>query len=72
MSYDYGIFLSDFEKDLGQAVLSADTVTFHMQNANLIVSPKIRKELRDDALSELARLEKAVAAIRSKVIAFKP
>jgi hypothetical protein len=72
MTYDYGKFLSNFEEDLGQAVLSADIVTFHMQNARLLVTPKIRKDAKEDALSELARLEKAVSSIRSKVMAFNP
>ena len=72
MSYNYGIFLSDFEEDLGQTVLSADIVTFHMQNAKLLVTPKIRKDAKEDALEELARLEKAVSAMRHKVMAFNP
>lgn len=72
MTYDYGKFISDFDANLSQAVLSADCVTFHMQNANHLVTPRIRQDVKEDALEELGRLEKAVSAMRHKVMAFNP
>ena len=72
MTYDYGKFIADYDADLSQAVLSADCVTFHMQHASHLVTPRIRQEVKEDALEELARLEKAVSAMRSRVMAFNP
>jgi hypothetical protein len=72
MTYDYGKFIADYDADLSQAVLSADCVTFHMQHANHLVTPRIRQDVKEDALEELDRLEKAVSAMRHKVMAFNP
>jgi hypothetical protein len=72
MTYNYGKFIADWDADLSQAVLSADCVTFHMQHANHMVTPRIRQDVKKDALEELDRLEKAVSAMRHKVMAFNP